>query len=1162
MRRGILGLRQLQFVRPRNATCDVAPKARAKFATGFAGVDAYVGGRGRSTVLLGSLSTLPHKTFRSEPGIPDIFKAASSSSIGSVRAQSTSREFSPRHAPEIAPEEEYDMLPQDIFRAAAQKYASVTALEGPSKKYTYAELDAITDNLAAFLRINYRAAPETTIGIYLERCEEYVIAKLAIWKAGAAYCPIELAYPGPLLNSVVEEVSPQVVLTKKMHAGKLPFQTPTFLMDDDWAGALDSFQPNLSVLEKNKATPESLAYTIYSGGSTGKPKGIQAPFRSPCASYLWRYSISGYNPGARVGCNVFFVWEFIRPLFRGGTTVVIPDSVIFDAVKLAEYLQKKKITEVLFTPSLFETLLHSTDGRVLRSLPLEVVWLNGEVVTTRLLDTATTLLPNVKFNNTYSISECGEVAAGRLDKDREDCPKFAPVGNVAGFATHKLMDVETGKQVPQGQAGELWISGRGVGRGYTNNPQKTAETFITHEGISFYRTGDLARELHDGAIEILGRCDFMVKVRGYSIVLGAVEAAILKLVGVSQCCVVAKGEEGTDKRLAAYICPCGPTELRGRIPLDETKIDDFGRSSVLFQELLKELPHYAVPSVFVQLQSLPLNKASNKTDRSALPPLPDPPPAALISDNFKFDGSNDASQLVCEEVLRLPKGTLTHDSNFFEFGGHSLLVTKLLTRVAALGGPKLSVEDFLKSPTVSGLARLARGEAIEPEPVRFLPHEVEKHMHIARDINLNLQGYWRYIVFAGSTQRVLLTGSTGYVGAHVLKRLMRDTQSQVFLLVRPPRDSKGPEADVEDARARLFAHLEKNGFLAGDYTNRLQVIVGDVSRPNLGMSEEDYLFMQQHVDVVAHTAANVNLAYNFDLLEAANVSGTAHAIEFALGGKVKALHYISTDGIFPETDDLGTFAETDVPPHHLLKTGYAQTKWVAERLVEHATRLGLPTVVYRLGNVGGPINGSGWNTSDSNLLFLRACLEQKAVPSGDWSLELTPVDFVAEFIVNCMQDPKFANAKVFHLINSSKLSMDSLAQVANAKGFNVARTNPGTWCDEVKDSEGLLSVVLGHEALSSLLGRHHTYKQEYIDEACEHFGMSYPRMGEKTLNGYLDRLMSEQLLPHAPSGASKLTDRVDFVNGASSGIGRAVAQSLAPEGATVTMSCKDRLSRN
>lgn len=1053
------------------------------------------------------------------------------------------------HTPEVAPAEQYNMLIPDLFRESVKKYPSSIALDGPSLRLSYKELDAQTDLLAAFLRTKYRAAPEAVVGIYMERCEEYVIALLAIFKSGAAYCPVELAYPGPLLRSVFDEVSPRVVLTKSAYTNNIPMSISHFSLDGDWQGILKRTAPDPAVLQENKATPESLGYVIYSGGSTGKPKGIEAPHRSMVASYLWRYSISGYGPGARVGCNVFFVWEVLRPLFRGGTSIVIPDDIIFDTERLASYMEAKAITEVLFTPSLFETLLSTTDVGFLRSLPLQVVWLNGEVVTTKLIQQAREHLPHVSFCNTYSISECGEVCAGRLDADREDCPKFCPVGHVASFAQHKLMDPEAGEPVPRGEAGELWISGPGVGRGYTNNPTKTAEVFINYEGRPFYRTGDLARELHDGVLEILGRCDFMVKVRGYSVVLGSVEAAIFKLVGVSQCCVVAKGEEGTDKRIAAYLCPCPDAELKGRLQLATAGIDEFGRCPTLFQELLKELPHYAVPSVFVVLQSIPLNKASTKTDRSALPPLPAPPPAAVIPADFHFDGSTAASQLVFEEVLALPAGTLTLESNFFEFGGHSLLATQLLARVAALGGPKVPVAKFVKAPTVAGLASLARGDEVVAEPMRYLPHEVEKHTHGKPDISLNVQAFWRYIVFTNSSTRVLVTGATGYVGAHLVARLLQPKTTQVFCVVRAKAGAAHPE---QDARKRLLDHLDEQGL--GDLdVSRLQVIPGDVSLPNLGINEDEYLFLQQLVDVVVHAAANVNLAYTYDLLEATNVHGTAHAIDFARGGKVKAFHFISTDGIFPETGPLGSFKEMETPPHHLLQSGYGQTKWVAEQLVLKARQMGLPSVIYRLGNVGGPSHGNSWNGSDSNLLFLRACLQRGVVPEGDWSLEFTPVDFIADFIGNCVSDLRFANSKNFHLINKTKIPMHSVAQAAERVGFPICRKDKAAWCEASQSEGGLLSVVLGHEALESLLGLHHVYGQDCVEEACRHFDISYPQQSEATLISCLRRLIEQKILPDPPLPLGRLGGRVALVTGANGCVGSSVARALSSEGASVVL---------
>lgn len=1080
--------------------------------------------------------------------------------LASVPQSLKARERKSVHEPEVAPKEQYDLLPTDLFRQAAGQYATRVALDGPAFQMTYAELDSVTDSLAAFLREKYRAVPETVVGIYMERCEEYVIAMLAIWKSGAAYCPIELAYPAPLRQAVIDEVEPLVVLTKGNHAANLPTSTSQFVLDDGWQQVVEGTMPNVEVLNENKATLESLSYVIYSGGTTGRPKGIEAPFRSNTASYLWRNEISGYQPGARVGCNVFFVWEIIRPLFRGGTTVVIPDDIIFDTASLAPYLQKKNVTEVLFTPSLFETLLRTIDVEFLRTLPLQVVWLNGEVVTTKLLQQAREIIPDVLFCNTYSISECGEVCSGRLDADREDCPKFCPVGKSAAFAETMFMDTETLEPVAKGETGELWVSGRGVGRGYTKNPKKTAEVFVEYQGTPWYRTGDLARELHDGVLEILGRCDYMVKVRGYSIVLGAVESAIRQTLGVAQCCVVAKGEEGTDKRLAAYIVPCEPNDLRGRFPLDDGPIDDYGASPILFQELLKELPHYAVPSVYVTLEEMPLNQASMKANRNALPPLPTPPPAAAVSSDFRYDGSEAAVQFIFEEVLSLPANTLSPDANFFEFGGHSLLVTQLLARVAELGGPRLAVVDFVSAPTPAGFVAKARGETIAAAPPRFLPTEVDKYVKNLPDLTFTTQAFWRYNVFTNSSQAVLLTGATGYVGVHILARLLKATGSsaagapgKVFCVVRVPSNlPEGTDPNAE-ARARVTKKLQAQGHTDLDLS-RLEVLAGDMSLHNFGLNVDEYSFLQHMLDVVIHTAATVNLTYNYDLLEGANVHGTQHAIDFARGGKMKALHYISTDAVFPESGDVASFDEQGVPPHHLLHTGYAQTKWVAEQFVVNAGTRGLPVAIYRLGNVAGPVQGSGWNDADSNLLFMRSCLDRGVVPEGSqWSLEMTPVDFVADFVVSCSMDLKFSSSKIFNLINSSKMSMEVLASVASEAGYPIRRVGADDWCDGVADAQGLLSIVLGKPALTSLLGLHHKYGQDNVQAACAHFGKSYPVIGTASLSRYIRRLVGERLLPAHAGQSGKLEGQVALVTGACNGIGMACAKALAVEGANVVM---------
>jgi len=989
----------------------------------------------------------------------------------------------------------------------------------------------------------------------MERCPEYVIALLAILKTGAAYTPVELAYPAPLLSAVLQDVTPCVVLTKAVHESNLPANTPTVNLDEGWLGMVDGV--SLDVLLDHRPDKESLCYVIYSGGSTGKPKGIEAQQRSPVASYLSRFAISGYQPGSRVACNVFFVWECVRPLLRGGAVVVVPDDIVFQVEELAKYLETKRVTEMLFTPSLLETLLGSVSESTLQSLDLQVVYLNGEVVTTKLLQACLFYMPNVRFVNTYSISECGEVCCTILDPKREEGRKFCTVGPVikGSFPKHYIMAEDEGIHTPveRGLEGELWVAGPGVGKGYLKNPEATAKRFPSRDGERFYRTGDLARELEDGNVEILGRCDFMVKVRGYSIVLEAVEAIMFRRLGITRCIVSALGAEGEDKRLVAYLEPCQPDQIERRFDVLSVEVDKYGRSHALYEELLRELPHYSTPSTFVIMkEGLPINQTSMKADRKNLPAAPVLPPAAELPPNFAFTGSEEDCRILMEHILAVAKGSLTMTSNFFALGGHSLMTSRLLAKVKEFGGPSIPTVDFLKQPTPGGLYAVCRGDETSAANLHHLPKEVQKYLDAdGSDIDLNVRAFWRYIVFTNSSARIMLTGATGYVGAFILRELLEKTESQVFCLVRVSSKCKDPEAE---ARQRIVDNCRQHGISIDD--SRVIALPGDVSLPQLGLGSDEYHYLQQLVDIVVHSAAMVNLVYPYDLLENVNVAGTARVIEFARSGKVKALHYVSTNGIFPEEGETMSFKEETVPPHHKIMSGYGQTKWVAEQLVRKAMELGLPGAVYRLGNVGGPTEGRGWNSQDSNLLFMRRALQCGKIPEEAWAIEYTPVDFVAGFMVKSMLDLENTNHKTFHLINPARLDLQVLTQVASRVGFPLTAVSAATWCASL-DADTADSWVLAYPNLQLLLEQHHQYSQENTQAACERFQMEYPAPTPTLLYNTLRRLANEGLLPKPQAAVGRLANQVAIVTGASSGIGLAICQSLQAEGVTVVMAARN-----
>src|ERR687890_16239 len=619
----------------------------------------------------------------------------------------------------------------ELFEEQARRTPENLALEDANISLTYSELDRLADRFAAYLR-SLGIGPDEPVGVYMERRAEYVVACLAAMKAGGAYLILELAYPPPLLADVVADAGPRIVLTQERYAERLPEGTETFVLDEGWKEALEDVQAGDSRPEVDQ---DNLAFVSYSAGTTGKPKGIANTHRAPVLSYLWRFGISDYGPGDRVGCNVFFIWEMMRPLLRGATTVVIPDDIIYDPNALVRFLEEYEVTETLVTPSLLEAVLNSSGPDVgARLSQLKTLWLNGEVVTRTLARRTMELLPDTRLLNVYSCSETHEVAAcdlGELVENPEST--YCAVG-VPMDPEHLYLLDEEGEQVPDGEAGELFVGGNCLARGYVALPEKTAESFpedpfSSRSDARMYRTGDRARILSDGSLEIMGRVDFMVKIRGYSVELGAVEAAIEDGLAVKSCVVISEGEEGEDKRLVAYIVPD---------PEDGDRSSDWnldpktGRSREIRSVLQDSLPHYAVPSVFVELEALPIQETSGKVDRSELPPPPPRPIRSTREDAGSFARlpeealRSEKEALLArawEDVLRLDEGEVRPEDDFFNLGGHSLAAAQLSSRVEQGFGVHVSMPLFMEDPTLAGLCDRIETLQRDGKNVRSQPSE-------------------------------------------------------------------------------------------------------------------------------------------------------------------------------------------------------------------------------------------------------------------------------------------------------------------------------------------------------------------------------------------------------------------------------------------------------
>jgi amino acid adenylation domain-containing protein len=573
-----------------------------------------------------------------------------------------------------------------LFEQQAERTPKAIALAMGSERITYRALDERANQLAHHL-VECGVGAQTLVGIYLERSINMVVALLATLKAGGAYVPLDPAYPRDRIAFIVEDASLRVLITEGSLLGTLPPTQATVIH-------LDAEEQQISRQKRDtvgcETSSENLAYVLYTSGSTGKPKGVQITHRNLVNFLLSVQKEPGLSPHDTLLAVTTLSFdiaglELYLPLITGARIVLASRNEAADGRKLLDLIRNRKPNVMQATPATWRMLIDAG----WEGTPGLKILCGGEALPGNL---ASQLLP--RCSQLWNMYGPTETTIWSSVYHITSAQATAPIGRPMANTTFYVLDSAT-QPVPMGVAGELYIGGEGVARGYLGRPELTAQRFVpdpfdNRPNARLYRTGDLVRYLADGNVQYLGRTDFQVKVRGFRIELGEIETVLTEHPAVQLAVVAAREDAPGDKRLVAYIVPKPEQHLN----ITEARA-----------HLKQSLPDYMLPSAVVELEALPLTP-NGKVDRKA---LPKPEYQAPVSAGSipPHDEMEEQLLKIWQEVLNIMAVGVT--DNFFDLGGHSLLAVRLVDEIRKQTGVEIPLTALFQGATIEHLANIVRG---------------------------------------------------------------------------------------------------------------------------------------------------------------------------------------------------------------------------------------------------------------------------------------------------------------------------------------------------------------------------------------------------------------------------------------------------------------------
>jgi amino acid adenylation domain-containing protein/thioester reductase-like protein len=906
-------------------------------------------------------------------------------------------------------------------RSVAARTPAAIAVDDPVAPLRYDELVARAAQLAAelapFLE-SVRDGEAPLVAVCVQPGGAGVVAMLGVWWSGAAFVPLDPAWPAARLAACIAATRAVAVVTDSGSADRLPAHPATLRLDAARRPA------NVATAAAPSPRPANdLAYAICTSGTTGEPKVVLVT-HDGLATYIAaaqeRFALTGNDRVLQFASLAFdTAQEEIWPALGVGATLVpCPAEARASSARFVAHSREQRVSVWDLPTAFFHVFADALPD--LGELPpqLRLCVLGGQACR---LAAARTFLAHagdgVRLVNTYGPSEATIVATWCELTAASLAEGSVPIGHPVPGTSAFVLGADLGA-LPAGLPGELWLAGRGLARGYLGDAEQTAARFVVHptSGERLYRTGDRGRVRSDGQLEYLGRLDRQTKVAGVRVELDEIARVLQQHPGVTDAVVVATG--GDAVRDDAIRGEQAEPVLVAHVQAGGTGID----AAMLRAFVARVLPAAFVPARCVVHERLPRNTAG-KVDLRALPAAANGASSAAPSSVTTATTTEAAVVAIFRELFT--ERPVDADDDFFALGGSSLLAVRLLDLLQRRCGRDVPLRVVFANPTPGAIARVLDGAATGAAgDADVVPPELQVDAVLPMDFPPPHQPTTR------APEHVLLTGASGFFGSHVLAALLAQPHVRAVSCLLRATDER---AGRHRLRARLV-HTAAGGAAADD--ERVHVVLGDVAATNLGLAPAAWQRLGGEVTAVIHAAAAVDFLRPYSRLRATNVGGTLHVLRFcaAFGA---TLHQVSSIGIFsdPRVSPTAVIDEhDDASAHDRPVGGYAQSKWVAEQLVRAAQARGVGVVVHRPGRLVGDLAGEPGNDSDFVTAIWRLCRELGMAPQLTGTFDLTPVAAAAARLVASLRTAR--SGDTFHLVADEPLNGEQLLARARAAGWS------------------------------------------------------------------------------------------------------------------------------